>query len=96
MKKEVIVISAIWCPSCLILNKNLKKLNKEYPEVKINKLDYDLDEEEVTEYNVGTKLPVIVIKENDKETNRLIGEKTYEEIIEFLKEGNIIWKGILY
>ena len=90
MKKEVIVISAIWCPSCLILNKNLKKLNKEYPEVKINKLDYDLDEEEVTEYNVGTKLPVIVIKENDKETNRLIGEKTYEEIIEFLKEGNII------
>ena len=90
MKKEVIVISAIWCPSCLILNKNLKKLNKEYPEVQINKLDYDLDEEEVTEYNVGTKLPVIVIKENDKETNRLIGEKTYEEIIEFLKEGNII------
>ena len=96
MKKEVIVISAIWCPSCLILNKNLKKLNKEYPEVQINKLDYDLDEEEVTEYNVGTKLPVIVIKENDKETNRLIGEKTYEEIIEFLKEGNIIWKGNLY
>ena len=90
MKKEVIVISAIWCPSCLILNKNLKKLNKEYQEIKINKLDYDLDEEEVTEYNVGTKLPVIVIKENDKETNRLIGEKTYEEIIEFLKEGNII------
>ena len=90
MKKEVIVISAIWCPSCLILNKNLKKLNKEYPEVQINKLDYDLDEEEVTEYNVGTKLPVIVIKINNKETNRLIGEKKYEEIIEFLKEGNII------
>ena len=90
MKKEIIVISAVWCPSCLILNKNLKKLKTEYPNININKLDYDLDEEEVKEYNVGKKIPAIIIKENKKETNRLIGEKTYEEIITFLKEGNII------
>ena len=90
MNKEILIISAIWCPSCLILNKHIKKLNKEYPNLNITKLDYDLDEDEVKQYNVGTKLPVIIIKEDNKEQKRLIGEKTYEEITEFLKEGNII------
>ena len=90
MEKEIIIISAVWCPSCLILNKNLKKLKKEYPNLKITKLDYDLDEEEIKEYNVGIKLPVIVIKECNKETDRLIGEKTYEEIKDFFKKGNVI------
>lgn len=88
--KEVLVISAIWCPSCLILNKNLKKLNKEYNDLPIRKLDYDLDEDEVKNYNIGNILPVMIIKENNKETSRLIGEKTYEETVDFLKKGNII------
>ena len=90
--KELLVISAVWCPSCLILNKNLKKLKKDYPNIEINKLDYDLDEDIVKEYNIGNKLPVMIIKENNIEKNRLIGEKTYEEILDFLKEGNLIWK----
>ena len=90
MNKEVVVISAVWCPSCLILNKYLKKINKEYPNIKISKLDYDLDDDEVTKYNIGTKLPVIIIKKDNQEIDRLIGEKKYEEIIEFLKKGGII------
>ena len=94
--KEVLVISAIWCPSCLILNKNLKKLNKEYNDLPIRKLDYDLDEDEVKNYNIGNILPVMIIKENNKETSRLIGEKTYEETVDFLKKGNIIWEKDIY
>ena len=88
--QEVLVISAVWCPSCLILNKNLKKLKKDYPDITINKLDYDLDEDIVKEYNIGNKLPVMIIKKDNIETDRLIGEKTYEEILSFLKKGNII------
>lgn len=88
--KEVLVISAVWCPSCLILNKNIKRLNKEYPDLNIKKLDYDLDEDIVKEYQIGTKLPVVIIKEDNQEKNRLIGEKTYEEMLDFLKKGNII------
>ena len=92
--KEVLVISAVWCPSCLILNKNIKRLNKEYPDLNIKKLDYDLDEDIVKEYQIGTKLPVVIIKEDNQEKNRLIGEKTYEEMLDFLKKGNIIWKKV--
>ena len=83
--KEIIVVSAVWCPSCLILKKNLKKLQEEYSNIEIKMLDYDFDEDEVMEYNVGDKLPVIIYGEN-----RLIGEKTYEEIVSFLKENNVL------
>ena len=79
--KELIVISAVWCPSCLILNKHLKKINEEYKDIKITKYDYDLDEDIVSSFEVGKILPVLII--NDK---RLIGEKSYDEIKKFLEE----------
>ncbi len=84
MNKEIIVISAVWCPSCLILKKELKKLHEEY-QLQFKMLDYDLDEEIVNEYNVGDKLPVIIYGEK-----RLIGEKTYNELVDFFKECSLI------
>ena len=82
--KEIIVISALWCPSCLLLKKELKKIHEEY-NLNFKTLDYDLDEDAVKKYNVGDKLPVIIV--DDK---RLVGEKTYDEIVNFLKESSLI------
>lgn len=82
--KEVIVISAVWCPSCLILKKELKKINEEY-QLSFKTYDYDLDGDIVEKYDVGDKLPVMIY--GDK---RLIGEKSYDEIIEFLKECKLL------
>ena len=79
--KKLIVISAVWCPSCLILNKQLKSIKEEYRDLEIIKYDYDLDEDEITEYNVGKTLPVLIL--NNK---RLIGEHSLDEIKEFLDE----------
>lgn len=84
MQREVIVISALWCPSCLLLKKELKKIHEEY-NLNFKTLDYDLDEDEVKKYNVGDKLPVIIV--DDK---RLVGEKSLDEIIEFFKECSLI------
>ena len=83
---KITVISAVWCPSCLILKKNLKKLQEEYSNIEIKMLDYDFDDEEVEKYQVGDKLPVMIYN-----NSRLIGEKTYEEIVDFLKENKVIW-----
>ena len=79
--KKIIVISAVWCPSCLIFKKHLKRLKEEYPNLEIELLDYDFDDDKVQSYNVGNILPVIIC--DDK---RLIGEKDYDEIIAFLKD----------
>lgn len=87
--KKLVVISAVWCPSCLILKKHLKKLKEEF-NLEIETFDYDFDEEEVLKYNVGDKLPVVVSEDDDNEIDRLIGEKTYEEIVDFLRKDNII------
>ena len=89
MSKKLIVISAMWCPSCLLLNKNLKLLKEEY-NLDFIKLDYDLDNNEVLKYNIDKKLPVLLIYQNDKEIDRCIGEKSLDELKEFLKRGNII------
>ena len=85
MSNKIVVISAVWCPSCLILKKSIKKLKIEYPNIEIETLDYDLDEEIVSAYDIGEKLPVIICN-----NNKLIGEKSYEEIVTFLKENNTI------
>ena len=85
--KKLLVVSAVWCPSCLILNKHLKRLNEDI-DIEITKLDYDLDEDIVEEYNVGEKLPVVILLDNDKEVNRLIGEKTYDELLNFIRENS--------
>lgn len=86
MKKELLVISAVWCPSCLILNKHLKKIKEEYSNLIISRLDYDMDEEKIFEYNIGDKLPVmILLDEEGNELKRLIGEKSYNEIVDFLE-----------
>ena len=84
--KTITVISAVWCPSCLILKKHLKKLKKEY-DIDYEILDYDLDEEEIKQYEIGNVLPVIIY-----ENKKLIGEKSYKEITDFLKECELIWK----
>lgn len=78
---KIIKINAVWCPGCLITNKIFKDIEKRYPDINITSYDYDFDEEIVSNYNIGKKLPVIIFTDNnDIELERLIGEKTIIEI----------------
>ena len=76
---KIIKVGAMWCPACLITNKNLDKIEKEY-NIEIENLDYDFDDVEVQKYNVGETLPVLIFMDGDTELERLIGEKNYKEI----------------
>ena len=82
----IIKISAMWCPACIIMNKFWNEIEEEFPYIEFISYDLDMDEEEVKKYNVGNTLPVIIMIKNNKETNRLIGEKTKAEIMRFIKE----------
>ena len=82
---KIIKIGAMWCPACLITNNALDKINKDY-NIEIDSLDYDFDEEEVSKYNVGETLPVLVFIKDGKEVDRLIGEKEYKDIEGVIKK----------
>ena len=79
---KLIKISAMWCPGCLILNKTMKKIKEDYPNLEIIEYDYDFDSEQVKYYNPGELLPVLIFTDdNDIELKRLVGEKSKEDII---------------
>ena len=82
---KIVRISAIWCPSCIIMRKIYDEVTLKYNLESIE-LDYDFDEEKVKELNVGTKLPVIIIYKEGKELKRIIGEHKLEEVESIMEE----------
>lgn len=74
---KYIIISALWCPACIITNSTLDKVVEER-HIDIERLDYDFDD--VSKYNVGRILPEIIVFKNGKEIGRIIGEKSYKEL----------------
>lgn len=82
VKMRIIRVSAVWCPSCLIMNKVWKKIEIDYPDLKIEKYDYDLDEEIIEKYQIGKVLPVVIfLSQNNQELERMVGEVRYEELV---------------
>lgn len=82
---KVVKINAIWCSGCLVMNKTWKNILKTKTIETIN-LDYDMDEEEVSKYNVGDVLPVLIFYKDGKEVVRVVGEKSEEELIKIIEE----------
>lgn len=83
---KIIQISAIWCNSCLVMQKKWQQAQKKFPNIEWNHLDLDFDEEEVSKYQVGEKLPVLIFEKEGIELSRLIGEKSEEEVLEWIKQ----------
>ena len=86
---KLIKIGAIWCSGCLVMNKVWNKLIKEYNFSYVT-FDIAMDEDEVEKYNVGEKLPVFIVMENDKEIKRFIGEYSYSDMVNNLREVGLL------
>lgn len=83
---KIIKIGAIWCPGCLVMNKIWNKLDSD-SELEVLSLDYDMDSEEVSKYDVGKILPVIIFVDKDgNELERLVGEQTEIKIWEVINK----------
>lgn len=79
---KIVRIGASWCSSCLIMKSRFQEVIDTLSDIEIINYDYDFDDDKVEEYNVGEVLPVYIRLDNNE---RLIGEKSKEEIIDFLK-----------
>lgn len=84
---KVLKFNAIWCSACLVMKKIFKHVENMHPELEFITYDYDNDEDMVEKYNIGTTIPVLVfVDENEQEVGRIVGEKSYEEIEEYISE----------
>ena len=83
---KLVRISAMWCPACLVMRPIMNEIENTFTNIEHIEYDYDLDEEEVSKYNVGEILPVFILLDEDKEIKRFVGEKKKEDIISELKE----------
>lgn len=83
---KIIKIGAIWCPGCLVMKKIWNNITKDN-ELDILELDYDMDNNEVSKYNVGNVLPVVIFLDNDNnELERLIGEQKESKLLELINK----------
>ena len=85
---KLIKFSALWCPSCLIMNTRVNKRGNEY-KLEFIEYYYVVVSNKVEEYKVGDILPVIILENNNKEVARIIGEKSEKELKKIVE-------GVLY
>ena len=83
---KIIKIGAIWCPGCLVMKKVWNNILKDN-DLDIAELDYDMDSEEVSKYDVGKILPVVIFMDNNgNELERLIGEQKESKLLEVINK----------
>jgi hypothetical protein len=74
------------------MNEVLKRVEDEYVlNYETIDYDYDIDTEKLEKYNLGTILPIyILMDESDTEIARSIGEKTKDNLEQFLLENEAL------
>lgn len=81
---KLIKVGAVWCPSCLIMTSRINKILEQY-KIELTNYDYDIDSETVEQYQIKDILPVLILlDDNNKEIDRLIGEQSAKKLEEFI------------
>jgi len=83
---KIVRIGAMWCPACIKMNAYWRNVRKRYEKIEFIDYDLDMDEEKVAKYEIGKILPVVIVEKDNKELQRLIGEKKEEEVVEFIEQ----------
>lgn len=83
---KVIRFSAIWCAGCLVMKARWSEVFNQYSNLEIIDYDYDMNPDEVIQYQIGRIIPVIIIMKGDIEVKRIIGEKSKKELALLVEE----------
>ncbi|HHW69040.1 MAG TPA: hypothetical protein GX747_01695 [Tenericutes bacterium] len=86
---KIIRINAMWCSGCIVMKSRWRKIEKMYDGITYIDYDLDMDEHEVTKYNVKDVVPVYIFLDNDDNIlKRIDGEVSKTEIINSIEEFN--------
>lgn len=83
---KIVMINAMWCPGCIVMHKVWNEIKKEYSDIEFISYDYDMDEEIVKAFNPGDILPITIFMKDDREVDRLNGEKSKKELVDIIEK----------
>lgn len=76
---------AEWCGPCVMMNSIIEKFANESKNIKVAKVNADLNKKIIEKYQVRG-LPQFVLIENGEEIKRFAGAMTYNDLIKFCKK----------
>ena len=82
-KKVLIDFYATWCMPCRIIKPRINEVANEYTEVKFVSIDVDKAPNLSEKYGIHS-IPTLVVIEDGKEVNRVVGAVEKDKIIEIL------------
>lgn len=84
---KVLRFTAEWCQPCKTLSVVLEDLSKEgiFVEKNLEVYDIEADEEITQKYRIRSVPTLILVEDDGKEVDRMVGLKSIEEIREFLE-----------
>jgi thiol-disulfide isomerase/thioredoxin len=79
---KVIILSAIWCPACLIVKSTIHKIQKDYPMFQPQFIDIDEEETLAAKYEPLKILPVFIIEDDAGNVIKRMSGELKREVIE--------------
>ena len=82
--KVLIDFYADWCGPCKMIAPILNEISEQNPDLVIAKINTDEMTDTAIEYGIQS-IPTLLLMENGEITNRAVGFRTKEQILELLK-----------
>ena len=80
----VVDFFATWCGPCKMLSPVMDEISNELSDINFYKVDVDKNEDIAREYGIMS-IPTIIIFENGKVVNTLVGLRSKTELIDVIK-----------
>jgi thioredoxin 1 len=78
---------ADWCQPCKMIAPHMEKLEKEFPDITIEKINVDENSDLAAIYQVRN-IPLVIIEKDEEIVEKIVGAKSYEFYSELIKQYN--------
>ncbi|MBQ4119526.1 MAG: thioredoxin [Clostridia bacterium] len=74
---------ADWCMPCKMVSPTLEEISNEKSDIKVGKINVDLEPELAAAFSVSS-IPMLAVMKNGKLANKMVGFSSKEKILEML------------
>ena len=78
--KQLWYFTADWCAPCKALGPTMNRVSEQ---ISVNKINIDYETDVVQKYGVRN-IPTVILVENGQEVRRFSGNKSYNDVIQFI------------